>query len=51
MFADKLADEQRLVGDSGAAEATLGDLDGQVKQVRCDLGEILLTFVVQVSSR
>jgi hypothetical protein len=33
VFADKLADEQRLVGDSSAAEAQLADLDGQIKQV------------------
>lgn len=34
LFADKLADEQRMVTDSASAEAQVADLDGQIKQVR-----------------
>ncbi len=34
MFADKLAGEQRLLGDSVAAETQLADLDGQIRQAR-----------------
>mmetsp|Transcript_4923 Transcript_4923/g.12064 ORF Transcript_4923/g.12064 Transcript_4923/m.12064 type:complete len:515 (-) Transcript_4923:352-1896(-) len=34
VFADKLADEQRMVDHSAAADAQVADLDGQLKQVR-----------------
>ncbi len=33
MFADRLATEQRMLGDGLAAETQLADLDAQVKQV------------------